>query len=232
MRLDIDASDDDVDDNLQPSTSQENAAPSSPVSPPSGDDAASSQEGDSDWGAVEPGEMSGEDPDPGSDVDLAAIADAEEYDYVSQHDSSIDSDEPLAQARVRRNQPGTKDYVWKDADNFRHRVGFSGKEGVDDSFGLTEDSTPREFFDCFFTPDLWRTMVTETNRYADQNPPRTSSHMKAWVGVDEVELQRYLGLRLLMGILHFPRYHDYWSTRRHLGHSTFKEQMSRDRFDR
>ncbi|MEL7520969.1 MAG: hypothetical protein AAGJ80_04955, partial [Cyanobacteria bacterium J06553_1] len=174
------------------------------------------------------------DSDTDSDTDMD-----EELDYVSPHDSSMDSDTPLSvyrdsfvQEKVADGAPGTDDFQWSEEkeENFAKRYGFSGTPGVKVAH-LSANSTPREFFDCFFTPNLWKTMKLETNRYAAQHPPKDSGHMKTWVDVDEKELQTYLGLRLLMGVKPLPSYRDYWSTRASLGDSFVKKTMPRDRFD-
>ena len=78
-------------------------------------------------------------------------------------------------------------------------------------------------------------MKEETNRYAvdwaARHPGAAGSHMKPWVDVTEEELQCYLGLRLLMGIIKLPEMRNYWSTNPYLGHPAFPPNMSRDRFD-
>ena len=165
----------------------------------------------------------------------------EELDYVSPHDSSMDSDSPLSiafnafmQEKVARNAPGSDDFEWKKRENFVTRYGFAGTPGVKEAH-LDADSTPRELFDCFFTPNLWKTMMEETNRYAAQHQPNDSGpgpgHMKSWKVVDEKELQRYLGLRLLMGVKPLPSYRDYWSTRPIIGVPAVQAEMPRDRFN-
>ena len=151
-------------------------------------------------------------------------------DYVALLDSSMDSDTPLAEVRLRRNAPGTPLFKWRKKDAVPLRYGFSGNEGINLQ-SLHEDSTPREIFDAFFSPDLWTTMAVETNRYQAQHPATVSGHMKRWVDVDEAEMQRYIGIRLLMGIHKLPSFHSFWSTRRTLASPFFNENMTRDRFD-
>ena len=230
LRVDIDA-----DDLPQPSSSTIAAAPASPP-------ARAPAPGDSDW------EMDLDDSDEDSDYrqpqDLDSDTDSdtdEELDYVNPHDSSMDSDAPLSIAfdrfmdeKVKENAPGAvgSDFKWEKKNNFVTRFGFSGTPGVKVDH-LDGDSTPRELFDCFFTPNLWKTMTDETNRYAAQNPPNPSGpgHMKSWKVVDEEELQQYLGVRLLMGVKRLPSYRDYWSTRPVIGVPFVQAGMHRDRFD-
>ena len=64
-------------------------------------------------------------------------SDIEDMDYVSLHNSSIDSDEPLSdrlnrafQRKIARNAPGTDNFKWAKEENFPRRHGFSGTPGV------------------------------------------------------------------------------------------------------
>ena len=168
--------------------------------------------GDSDW------EESGSDEEYRPE-DASSDSESDgEMDYVSLHNSSIssvDSDLPLSEVRLQRNQPGSKEWTWRKRENVPLRYGFAGQPGV--KVDLDADSTAREVFDCFFTPALWQTMEEETNRFAVQNPPTPSRKMAPWRPVSKEELQSYLGLRILMGIQPRPQFRDYWSTNRLFG---------------
>ena len=190
--------------------------------------------GDSDWEWDSDSDDS--DFEPGESTS-GTESDDSDLDYVSLHDSSLDSDEPLSnlfdaalQRRHKENAPGKAAFFWRRRENVPRRYGFAGRPGVQPGH-LDADSSARELFDLFYTPDLWKTTKEETNRYADQNRPKPSSHMKNWEDVDEEELQRYLGLRLLMGVHVLPSIRDYWSTNPLLQTPAFREQMTRDRFD-
>ena len=135
--------------------------------------------------------------------------------YVSLHDSSIDSDTPLATLRLDRNVPGGDRWAWRKKPNVPLRYGFQGHPGV--KADLDVHSTPRQVFDAFFTDALWEVMVKETNAYAVQNPPTPSRKMVPWTPVSKEELQSYLGLRILMGVQPRPDYRDYWSKECDLG---------------
>ena len=221
LQVDIDA---DVADQL--------LAPAAVPPPAAGRRSPASSRGGSDW--EEEHELASDASSEESDI--------EDMDYVSLHNSSIDSDEPLSQAynralqkKIARNAPGTANFKWEKEENFPRRHGFSGTPGVQLGH-LEKDSSPRELFDCFFTPTLWEMMALETNRYAQQkkdarDPPSASSHMKSWVDVDVEELQRYIGIRLLMGIHPLPSFRDHWSTHRLIGDAAIKKTMKRDRFD-
>ncbi|XP_070000311.1 piggyBac transposable element-derived protein 4-like [Penaeus vannamei] len=186
---------------------------------------------DSDW------DMDVDDSDDDADYSPEATesdADWEEFDYVSSHDTSIDSDEPLSAVARRfamRNAPGTPGFVWKKKRPFVRRHPFQGVPGVEEACLLHADSTAREILDCFLTPELWDTMTRETNRYVEQRPVTPSSHMKTWENTTVEELQSFIGLRLLMGLQPRPHSRYYWSKNRLLSSSVFPETMTRDRFD-
>ena len=192
---------------------------------------------DSDWDLSD----DDDDQDPDYAQDMDSDCDLEELesvevplDYVSPHDTSIDSEDPLselARRRSLRNAPGSEGWQgWFRDENVPRRHGFSGTPGVDEDLGLEEDSTPKHILDCFFTPELWATMARETNRYADQNPPHHSQHMKPWEDTTVEELEKYVGLRLLMGIQPRPTYRHYWSSNPLVSCPVFPETMTRDRY--
>ena len=242
LRVDIDA---DVDD-PQPSTStsSELAAPAAvPVASAGGlslsaDDIQSDAEWlyDSDFGAVSEDD---DDFDPANATLPDSTSDDDELDYVSLHNSSIDSissidsDEPLANVHLQRNAPGSKKWKWTSGCAVPCKHIFSGAPGLQQGL-LGDDPTPAECFGLFFTPALWTTMKEETNRYAvdwaARHPRTAGSHMKAWVDVTEEELQCYLALRILMGIVRLPEQKDYWSTDPLTRQAAYPANMSRDRF--
>ena len=237
VRVDID----DLDD-PQPSTSSALAAPAVVPATAAGglslsaDDIPSDAEWlfDSDFGAESDED---EDFDPANATLQDSTSDDEELDYVSQHDSSIDSidsDEPLANVHLQRNAPGSKKWKWTPGLAVVRKHIFAGAPGLQHGL-LGEDPTPADFFGLFFTPALWTTMKEETNRYAvdwaSRHPRTDGSHMKAWVDVTVEELKCYLGLRILMGIVKLPEMKDYWSTDPLTRQPTFPANMSRDRFN-
>ncbi|XP_042856522.1 piggyBac transposable element-derived protein 4-like [Penaeus japonicus] len=147
--------------------------------------------------------------------------DWDELEYVSALDSSVDSDQPLSvtlERLAKVNAPGTSRFEWKKKENVPRRFAFAGRPGVKLDY-LSAESSAKDIFDSFFTEQLWEKMVEETNRYADQNPPVSSPHMKNWSATEVAELQKY------------PSFRDYWATNPLLRCSVFPEKMTRDRFD-
>ncbi|XP_042863479.1 piggyBac transposable element-derived protein 4-like [Penaeus japonicus] len=75
------------------------------------------------------------------------------------------------------------------------------------------------------------TLMTESNLYAEQHPPTHSLHMKPWENTSVEELQKYIGLRLLMGVQPRPTYRFYWSENLLVYSNVFRQTMTRDRYD-
>ena len=240
LRMDIDA------DGSAPSSDAESSTASrrSPSPSPSGSSVASSASGTSSEESLWiNGSMEIRTSDTVSDDDVDDDeADDEEMDAVSLHDTSVDSDEPLSttyvnavKRKIALNAPGTPAFKWEDQDNFVRRFGFTGTPGLQVG-DLDVDSTPKEIFDLLFTPILWQQIALETNKYANRKynlrPPSASSHMKSWVDVDVDELQRFLGIRLQMGLHPLPAYRDFWSGDRQKGDRSIIETMARDRFEK
>ncbi len=83
-----------------------------------------------------------------------------------------------------------------------------------------EENTPWEIFKDLLLDDVIQTLVTETNRYADQYfrekgghqnlPPH--SRARSWKDVDANDMKAFIGLTLLMGMIQLPSYDLYWST--------------------
>ena len=75
-------------------------------------------------------------------------------------------------------------------------------------------------------------MVEETNHYADQfimqNENRDNSYLSQWHAVTNPEMKTFLGLPLLMGIIHKPKLHLYWSTDIYYSTPIFAQIMSTD----
>ena len=75
-------------------------------------------------------------------------------------------------------------------------------------------SSPSEILYLFFTDQVWDTIVTESNKYAEQvmfKKHSTNEMYDAWTKITEEEIRAYIGMCLLMSINHLPSLRDYWS---------------------
>ena len=68
--------------------------------------------------------------------------------------------------------------------------------------------SPTQFYELFLSPELIRHFVVQTNIFADQfiqsHQLTPHSRVRRWVETDEEEMKKFLGLVLLMGIIHKP----------------------------
>ena len=134
--------------------------------------------------------------------------------------------------QVRRRR---RDYIWQVANRQPPLFTFGGMQGPTAKAAVNDENNPYDYFKLFFTDRFLETLVIETNRYASQYLTRTTltPHARAhkWTPVTTEELERFLGLVLLTGIIDKKgRIADYWRTKPPLQTPFFNQTMSRDRF--
>ena len=88
-------------------------------------------------------------------------------------------------------------------------------EEVGPTHCLTGASTFLDYFLLVFPLSLFQLMVDQTNLYASQCGTRPSE----WEPTAVDEMRAFIGLQIIMGIHHLPRYTMYWSTNQFLGKS-------------
>ena len=84
---------------------------------------------------------------------------------------------------------------------------YTGKHGSNVPF--TADTSAVDLFYNYFTEDVWALLVTETNRYAQQNLSEKPS-ARVWTEVSVEEMKAFIGLLITMGIVKLPRFTMYW----------------------
>ncbi len=97
--------------------------------------------------------------------------------------------------------------------------------------------SPIAFLQLYWTDDMFRLLVTETNRYAKQFMEDSSvlvdypdNYISKWVDTDIEEMKKFIGIVFLMGIIYKPSIAMYWSTNELLETPAFSKIMSRNRF--
>ena len=65
--------------------------------------------------------------------------------------------------------------------------------------------SPVEVFNLFFTDEICRLIVEQTNLYAQQNLGEDE-----WDKVTVEELRAYFGFKVIMGLVPLPAVDDYW----------------------
>jgi hypothetical protein len=72
---------------------------------------------------------------------------------------------------------------------------------------------PFDYFSLFFTHDLFRTITTNTNRYASIQKPRVpQERAREWTDLLVEELYMFLGAIIYMGVHEEPAIEMYWNT--------------------
>ena len=92
-----------------------------------------------------------------------------------------------------------------------------------------------DFLQLYLTDKMLGLVVIETNRFANkfflENLDKAAnSYLKNWTDLTVNELQVFIGLVILMGIVHKPNINSYWSRDELYNTPIFLKVMPRDRF--
>lgn len=115
----------------------------------------------------------------------------------------------------------------------RHKVfEFTGKKGL--QIEISVQSSPNDIFSHIVDEGLIKFIVDETNRFAEQTiaAKRRSKHcrMNQWIPTDSVEIKKFFGLIMWMGLVPLGRIEDYWETKGVYNMALPRTIMSRNRF--
>ncbi|XP_053990208.1 uncharacterized protein LOC128882588 [Hylaeus volcanicus] len=92
---------------------------------------------------------------------------------------------------------------------------------------------PFALFKVFFTDYIAGIIVEETNKYAEQCMNSLSSrrrHQQAWQPVTRGEINTFIGILLIMGVVQLPEIRLHWSKKTMYMNTCIKNSMKRDRF--
>ena len=113
-----------------------------------------------------------------------------------------------------------------------------------EDYGLVQEVTsvsgdntilPIDCYRHFITDEIIELMVCETNRYAEQYlqthyiSRRSKSHQ--WKPTNDVEMLKFLGIIIEMGLVQMPKLEYYWSNSQLYGSEIIRSAMARDRFE-
>jgi hypothetical protein len=95
-------------------------------------------------------------------------------------------------------------------------------------FGIppNEVDNPRFYFEHIWTEEIWSLMLKETNQKGFDN---NFEKEKDFIKIKPEELDNFIGLTLLMGIVKMPALHDYWAADDFFGKTNFSDYLARDR---
>ena len=116
---------------------------------------------------------------------------------------------------------------WSEEIRHRQDINFDN-----DACGINVDTgnltSCLDFFELFFTPEVWQLLVTQTNLYAEQK--RRLVESSVWYPVTENEMKAWLSLYLNMGLVTKPNISAYRSTEPVLSSPFLTLVMSRTSF--
>ncbi|XP_046666743.1 piggyBac transposable element-derived protein 4-like [Homalodisca vitripennis] len=99
---------------------------------------------------------------------------------------------------------------------------------------MANDAKPVDYYLAFITDDIIQMMVVETNRNASKVLRETrlnrSSRLNKWAPTDDVEMWKFIGILIWMGLSNHPRITDYWSGNILYKNTVASQVMSRNRF--
>lgn len=81
---------------------------------------------------------------------------------------------------------------------------------------------PLQLFECFFDPEVYSLIITQTNLYAKQKNTNFE--------LDWLHLRRFIGILVLTSYHTLPGIRDYWSNQPSLGIPIVRQTMTRNEF--
>ena len=134
--------------------------------------------------------------------------------------------------RDGRQAPVVVDAVWRRADFVPQVIPFSGNPGLKI---WPVGNEPSDFLALFLKDEDFEHLVVETNRYAEQQIAATgvlqrTSRAQAWKPVSLGEMQVFIAVTFLMGLVRKPSVSDYWSRDTFTCTPLLSSTMSRNRF--
>ncbi len=110
----------------------------------------------------------------------------------------------------RNSSLDTVQYLWEQNEPSSFTYTYTQTPGPTAS--ISNDPSACTLFCRFFTDEVWKLIVTETNRYAATIVGNTA-HARPWYGVTVEEIKAFFGIVIMMGILKLPQLELYWSTK-------------------
>ena len=151
-------------------------------------------------------------------IESVNISDVDCSDFT---DESSDSEEFIL------NDGNQDPEIWSEA---LHNVNI---EEFSDNPGPTTQLPPNcnemDFLNLIFPAELFKTIADETNRYAEQEQEKKNSSDAKWRSTSAEEIQAYIAIHIVMGIVVAPNQEMYFSKDDLFRPTGIHERISRDR---
>ena len=125
----------------------------------------------------------------------------------------------------------TLERLWPNDDKEPETHPFTATQGLQVEFNEAE-ATQADYVDLFLTGELFELISYHTNLYAKQFFLKYPTHSRAkeWKPTDSKDIQCFLAIHFLMGIVQKPEISQFWRTDPHLPTPFFNHIFSRHRF--
>lgn len=175
-------------------------------------------------------EVSDSDSEP--DIDPVGIDDMLFEDGINTEDEADESVEAEEDSLTAGAEMLNTEVNWTEFSSRQKTFTFTGKSGIQQN--ISSDISCLDTYLLFVDNDIIDLIVKETNQYAQEILDKTavtrSSRKKQWVPTTNLEIKKFLGLLLWMGLVKVGSLSDYWS-KNHLYNFTIPgKTMSRNRF--
>ena len=111
--------------------------------------------------------------------------------------------------RGRRSRTASARYKWVAQDERRKVRAYGGLQAPRRRIPIT--ATPRNFLAEFMDEQVWDLMVRMTTMKA-YHKRQAGQHKGVWQPIDILEMQAFVGMIIITGIVRLPRLAMYWDT--------------------
>lgn len=133
-------------------------------------------------------------------------------------DSNSETEARKDTGKIQPKKQGKKDIKWRKKSPAKVDSQFKGPGFPDPP----DDLVPKDYFSMFFDHDLIALLVEQTNLYSVQTCGKN-------VQTNNCEIEQFLGILILMGIIKYPSYRMYWAQDTRI--QTIADAMSINRFE-
>lgn len=157
-------------------------------------------------------------------------------DVISEYTVETDESENENDIQVSANTDDLCNLQWRPVDgmSLKNIPFVPGDVGISNTiYADFYNKEPIDIFKLFLTDDIILHMVNETNRYAEQRLLKNTmpkSRIKKWIPTDKLEMEKFLGILLWMGLCRFPTLRSPWK-KGPLYFNQISKLMSRNRFE-
>ena len=157
----------------------------------------------------------------------------------SEEEEDVQPEPDRGRKRTRKGANTDFELGWKEQIQTVQKATFSRVPGINKNLHTTQDSSPREIYETFFNPDIFKLIQKETNWNAPQQinkkkqegPLKPKSVFAQWNRVPLQEIKKFFRIILHVGMLRKSSVRDYWSSHS-ITHTPYAASvgMSQDRF--